>query len=85
MNNPQRCFSCNKIIGNIWEKYEQLTKENKEFEEICTQLGITRYCCKRMLLSQKNFYDIFSSYIKSNIKSVKIDNVSKHSVFHNTI
>lgn len=85
MNNPQRCFSCNKIIGNIWEKYEQLTKENKEFEEICTKLGITRYCCKRMLLSQKNFYDSFSNYINSDIKSVKIDNVSKHPVFHNTI
>ena len=23
MNNPQRCFSCNNIIGNLWEDYEK--------------------------------------------------------------
>ena len=27
MNNPQRCFSCNKIIGNLWESYEELMKK----------------------------------------------------------
>ena len=85
MNNPQRCFSCNKIIGNLWEKYEEKIKKKKQFVDICQELGVTRYCCKRMLLSQKNFYKIFSAYAKSDINSVKINNTSENALFHNTI
>ena len=85
MNNPQRCFSCNKILGNLWEKYEERIKKKKQFEDICKELGVTRYCCKRMLLSQKNFYNIFSQYKKYNMEYITINNTSLNSLFHKTI
>jgi DNA-directed RNA polymerase subunit N (RpoN/RPB10) len=84
MNNPQRCFSCNKIIGNLWEDYEIYKKQAMKFDEICTKLGIERYCCKRMILSNKNFYDKFSKYTDKNLRLITINRESDNYIFHNT-
>jgi len=69
---PIRCFTCGKVIGNLWDKYntELQKRYNKEVnelkivkyididsdnktpeEEILDNLGLRRYCCRRMLLS----------------------------------
>jgi DNA-directed RNA polymerase I, II, and III subunit RPABC5 len=52
---PIRCFTCNKIIGNKWNKYRDLYQqmENEQnttltYDSIMKELGISRYCCKRM-------------------------------------
>ena len=84
MNNPQRCFSCNKIIGNLWETYEEMKKNNKEFNDICKKLCIERYCCKRMFLTQKNFYDKFSQYSDKNLHFITIINKNEDFKLHNT-
>ena len=64
---PVRCFTCNKILADKWEQflkmtspqsgrkiisvdktdYTEKTKELLAFEA----LNITRYCCRRHLLS----------------------------------
>jgi DNA-directed RNA polymerase subunit N (RpoN/RPB10) len=55
---PIRCFTCNKLIADKWEKYKKKLEENKdkegkqkkEMEEILEkEFGLKRYCCKRML------------------------------------
>jgi DNA-directed RNA polymerase subunit N len=46
---PIRCFTCGKLIADKWEKYEELVKEGtKPAEEIFKEIGITRFCCKRI-------------------------------------
>jgi len=83
MNNPQRCFSCNKILGNLWETYDEMKIKEINFLDICKKLGIERYCCKRMFLSQKNFYDSFSQYTDKNLRLITINYIDKHhSLYH---
>jgi DNA-directed RNA polymerase subunit N len=52
---PIRCFTCGAPIGDKFEKFKKLVDSgmpvNKAFEE----LGITRYCCKRMLLTHVEY------------------------------
>jgi DNA-directed RNA polymerase I, II, and III subunit RPABC5 len=48
---PVRCFTCGKVTGNKWERYTKLLSEGMAAGEALTQLGLTRYCCRRILLT----------------------------------
>ena len=48
---PVRCFTCNKVVANKWEKYQQLVREGRTEKEAMDQLGLWRYCCRRMVFS----------------------------------
>jgi DNA-directed RNA polymerase I, II, and III subunit RPABC5 len=55
MNNqipiPIRCFSCGKVIGDKWELYLELLKKGLPADKALTEVGCTKYCCRRMILS----------------------------------
>ncbi|KAI9102706.1 DNA-directed RNA polymerase, subunit N/Rpb10 [Phlyctochytrium arcticum] len=48
---PVRCFSCGKVVGDKWEKYLTLLQADYTEGEALTQLGLKRYCCRRMVLT----------------------------------
>ncbi len=48
---PIRCFTCGKVIGNKWDEYLKLLSEGKEISAALDELGMKRYCCRRMLIS----------------------------------
>lgn len=59
---PVRCFTCGKVIGDIYEEYKKryadYTKTLKAGEkpketpkDILDDLGVERYCCRRMILT----------------------------------
>lgn len=49
---PVRCFTCNKVLGHLWRRYEELCeKYPNNYEEILNQLKLDRYCCRRMMLT----------------------------------
>jgi len=59
---PVRCFTCGKIIGDAYNdyrtRYEEYLKTKKSGEkpketpkQILDDLGIDRYCCRRMILT----------------------------------
>jgi DNA-directed RNA polymerase I, II, and III subunit RPABC5 len=50
MSLPVRCFTCGKVLGNKWLRYEKLCQE-KSCKEAMDELGLTRYCCRRMMLT----------------------------------
>ena len=54
---PVRCFSCGKLIGDRWEEYAKRVKAGQDPGVILDSLGITRYCCRRMLLSHVEVID----------------------------
>jgi DNA-directed RNA polymerase I, II, and III subunit RPABC5 len=58
---PVRCFTCGKVIGNKWTRYLELLGDRDETtlspSEALTELGLTRYCCRRMLLTHVDLID----------------------------
>ena len=59
---PVRCFTCGKIIGDAYEEYKERYTEYKKAvdsgekpketpKEILDDLGVDRYCCRRMIIA----------------------------------
>ncbi|MFA5382782.1 MAG: DNA-directed RNA polymerase subunit N [Candidatus Micrarchaeia archaeon] len=51
MEFPVRCFTCGAPIGDSYLKYIEKLKEKKTPKEALDELGIKRYCCRRMFIS----------------------------------
>jgi DNA-directed RNA polymerase subunit N len=47
---PIRCFSCGNPISINYEEYKKRTEKEKP-AKILDELGIKKYCCRRMILS----------------------------------
>ena len=62
---PVRCFTCGKVIGNKWEKYQELIIEYEE-KDVLDMLGMNRYCCRRMLLTHTELINKLLKYNKLN-------------------
>ena len=54
---PVRCFTCGKLIGDRWEEFARRVKTGENASDIMDSLGIKRYCCRRMLLSNVEIID----------------------------
>ena len=63
MSRPIRCFTCSKVLGNKYEKFDKYDDKKLAFKE----LGIERYCCMRMLLTSIDTYELFTDYTLENI------------------
>jgi DNA-directed RNA polymerase I, II, and III subunit RPABC5 len=60
---PVRCFSCGKVIGNKWKEYSLLKESGEDCQDILDKLKLTRYCCRRMLLTH---IELINSLLKYN-------------------
>ncbi len=54
---PVRCFSCGKVIGDKWEDFNKRVEAGENPGEVLDSLGVTRYCCRRMLLGHVEIID----------------------------
>lgn len=54
---PVRCFSCGKVIGDKWEPFARRVAQGESPKEVLDDLGLERYCCRRMLLSHVELID----------------------------
>jgi DNA-directed RNA polymerase subunit N len=54
---PVRCFTCGKLIGDLWEEFARRVKAGENATDVLDSLGIRRYCCRRMLLSHVDIID----------------------------
>jgi len=62
---PVRCFTCGAVIGDKWEEFEKRVKQNHEDpEDVLNDLGVKRYCCRRMLISYVDIIEDVSQYPK---------------------
>ena len=50
---PVRCFTCNKVLGGKYEQYRSLC-QTQSSELAMNQLGLRRWCCRRMMLTSTN-------------------------------
>ncbi|MGQ9718952.1 MAG: DNA-directed RNA polymerase subunit N [Nitrososphaerales archaeon] len=54
---PVRCFTCGALIGDKYEKFVNKVKEGEEPGKVLDGMGVRRYCCRRMILSNINIID----------------------------
>ncbi len=54
---PVRCFSCGFLVGDKWEDFARRVKEGEDAGRVLDDLGVKRYCCRRMLLSHVDIID----------------------------
>ena len=54
---PVRCFSCGKLVGDKWEPFSKRVTSGEPAKEVLGDIGLERYCCRRMLLSHVDLID----------------------------
>jgi len=59
---PVRCFTCGKVISTVWEEFKKRRDAGEDPAMVLTDLGVERYCCRRMLLSHKEIIDDLNPY-----------------------
>ncbi len=58
---PVRCFTCGAPIGHLWEEYIKRVKAGEDPGKVLDDLGVKRYCCRRMFLSHADIvYEILN-------------------------
>jgi len=58
-----RCVTCNKIVGNKWKPFIAFLEEGLSEKEALDNLGLVRYCCRRMILTH---VDLVPKLVKYN-------------------
>ncbi|MBD3210223.1 DNA-directed RNA polymerase subunit N [Candidatus Micrarchaeota archaeon] len=61
MEFPVRCFTCGAVIAQHYEKYRELLKD-KGPEAALDELGLDRFCCRRMFLAHVDLVDRVLKY-----------------------
>ena len=59
---PIRCFSCGKPLASQYEEFQKRIKKGENAEKVMDDLGIERYCCRRMIFSQVDLIDDIAKY-----------------------
>jgi DNA-directed RNA polymerase subunit N len=54
---PVRCFTCGKVVASAWEEYQKRFQAGEDPKQVLDSLGLKRYCCRRMLLSNAELID----------------------------
>jgi DNA-directed RNA polymerase subunit N len=59
---PVRCFSCNKVIGGHYEKFVERKAKGENPGEVMDDLGVKRYCCRKIFVSHVDLIDELLPY-----------------------
>lgn len=54
---PVRCFTCGKVVASAFESFITRTRAGEDSRQVLEELGMTRYCCRRMILSNAELID----------------------------
>ena len=60
---PVRCFTCGAVIADKWDEYDKkVNKEHEDPAKVLYQMGVKRYCCRRMFISNVELIDEFIKF-----------------------
>lgn len=48
---PIRCSSCGKPVSVYFDEYNKRVGEGENSKEVLDDLGLNRYCCRKMLIT----------------------------------
>ncbi len=61
---PVRCFSCGFVVSEYYDKYNLMIRDGVKPKDAMDSLGVSRYCCRRIILSTKEFIQELNNYQK---------------------
>ncbi len=61
---PVRCFTCGAPVGDRWDDYDAKTKAGAKPADVLSEMGIDRYCCRRMFISHVEVMEKVNKYSK---------------------
>ena len=59
---PVRCFTCGRLIADKFEEFARRVKAGERPSQVMDEMGMKRYCCRRMLASHVEVIDEFLKY-----------------------
>jgi DNA-directed RNA polymerase subunit N len=59
---PVRCFTCGKLVADRWEEFARRIKAGEHPKRVLDDMGMTRYCCRRMFISHVDVVDDLIRY-----------------------
>ena len=65
---PVRCFICGKLIADRWEEFAKRVKAGEQPKKVLDDIGMKRYCCRRMFISQVDVVDDLLRYAQVTAK-----------------
>ena len=65
---PVRCFTCGKQIADKWETFNQRVRAGDKPQKVLDELGLRRYCCRRMMITHVEIIDEFLKYAQVTAK-----------------
>lgn len=57
MLQPLRCFTCGAPLGHLWKPFTERVSSGEDPEKVLDDLGVKRYCCRRMLFTAITYID----------------------------
>ncbi|MBI3859927.1 MAG: DNA-directed RNA polymerase subunit N [Thaumarchaeota archaeon] len=54
---PIRCFTCGTLIGDKFASFQSRANAGEDAGKVLDELGLKRYCCRRMLISSVDVID----------------------------
>lgn len=59
---PIRCFSCGKPLAQHWDEYKLRVEKGESPDKVMDDLGIEKYCCRRMFVSNVEYIDDINKF-----------------------
>jgi len=59
---PVRCFTCGRVIGSAYQPFKTRVANGEDPAEVLDSLGITRYCCRRMIITHADLIEDVMPY-----------------------
>lgn len=61
---PVRCPTCGAVIGDKWDTFAERVKRGEPPKQVLDDLGIKRYCCRRVFISHINLIEEMVMYTR---------------------
>ncbi len=57
---PVRCFTCGAVVAYKWDEFDKrVNREKEDAGKVLDDMGVKRYCCRRMFISNVELIDEF--------------------------
>ncbi|MGQ0534940.1 MAG: DNA-directed RNA polymerase subunit N [Methanobacteriota archaeon] len=59
---PVRCFTCGKVVASSYQEFVDRVRRGDKPKKVLDDLGLDRYCCRRMIVSHVDLIDDAAPY-----------------------
>lgn len=59
---PVRCFTCGRVVASAYEAVKERVAAGEHPARVMDELGLVRYCCRRMVVTQVDIIDDAAPY-----------------------